>query len=835
MKKQIEISQKLPKLIGLIAICLSVSVFILSDIYDKGTSSDFFTGSFFINYILALGYFSFILLRRIIFQGWNIFKLDGGSFRLFVVLFTISAFALNRSMRAFSEPVLWLEIYIIITQIALILYAYKEKLSDNVKEAIFFIFGAGATIALYFSIVLFPISVFGLLFCWFFGISLNGIIQWIWLAVFLIPVFKIKSRPAKISFLTGAVIPIFIAIFFMFKWSQTQELVKDTNANINKDIPEWVMLSQNLPDDYFTEWAMESDLINETRTDLWGFDMWGFGSSNFIKRHDPFTMISHNILGDLGIYRDNQIKILETKFKYRHEAIPRLWSDDDLITKNIETEVELMPDYRLAYIEKKITIENTYYDPHGWWSPEGEAVYTFHLPEGAVATSLSLWINGVEEKARLTTKEKADSAYTTIVGVEVRDPSVVHWQEGNRLIVRVFPCTPKEDRKFKLGVTVPLRINDNELIFDNVYFQGPDYSDTKESIEIIVKNAEEFKNIDIPKFFKKKNDKYTYKGKYRANWKIKMPKTELSKKYFSFNGNSYKIKEITKTKENINIKNVYLDINNSWSESKFNEIWKLIKEKNVFVFTNELTQITEDNRAGVFVKLHNLNFSLFPIYKIETPKNSLLITESKSDSPMLEDLENTAFKFFTLEYLKSNKGKIKLFDIGDNITSYLKVLKEYDSFDYATGTIDELKQILKENTFPIIKEYENTVALETSNIAIVKDTIAHKSEAPDHLLRLFAYNRIMNEIGNKFLDKEYINNEIINIAKEAYVVTPVSSLIVLESKEDYDKFDIEKTDANTSLENAFTESSGAVPEPHEWALIIMGLLVAGFLFYRFKF
>ena len=39
-------------------------------------------------------------------------------------------------------------------------------------------------------------------------------------------------------------------------------------------------------------------------------------------------------------------------------------------------------------------------------SPE-EALYTFYMPEGAVVTSLSLWINGNEEKAILTTKEKA--------------------------------------------------------------------------------------------------------------------------------------------------------------------------------------------------------------------------------------------------------------------------------------------------------------------------------------------------------------------------------------------------------------------------------------------
>jgi XrtN system VIT domain protein len=93
------------------------------------------------------------------------------------------------------------------------------------------------------------------------------------------------------------------------------------------------------------------------------------------------------------------------------------------------------------------------------------------MPEGAVVTSLSLWINGNEEKAILTTKEKADSAYKTIVGAERRDPSVVHWQEGNSVSVRVFPVLPGESRKFKIGITAPLeRVKGNCVM--KTFFKG---------------------------------------------------------------------------------------------------------------------------------------------------------------------------------------------------------------------------------------------------------------------------------------------------------------------------------------------------------------------------
>jgi hypothetical protein len=54
-------------------------------------------------------------------------------------------------------------------------------------------------------------------------------------------------------------------------------------------------------------------------------------------------------------------------------------------------------------------------------------------------------------------------------------------------------------------------------------------------------------------------------------------------------------------------------------------------------------------------------------------------------------------------------------------------------------------------------------------------------------------------------------------------VSPVSSLVVLETREDYKRFDIKDTD--NSLKNASLNGKGAVPEPHEWALIIIAVFV----------
>ncbi|MFH2094727.1 MAG: XrtN system VIT domain-containing protein [Bacteroidota bacterium] len=830
MKNQKEITHNWPKITGLILIALSALVLIFPKFYNKTPGNDMFSGSFLVSYFFTLGYFAFIIVRHIIFLGWNVFKLDGGTFRLFVVLFTISAFSLNMALGVFAMPVFWLKVYLVLVFLALILYAFREKLPEYFTEPIFFLFGMGLTVAVYFSILLLPVSAFGIMLCWFFGISLHGVVQLIWIPVFLVPVFKTKNRFARISFLTGAVIPLLFVVFFMTKWAKTQDMVENIYENHNPDLPYWVSFSQQIPDDNFTEWAIEGELVNETRTGLWNFDFWGFNPFGPVKRHDPLTVISSTILGPIDIEYNNHVKILETKFKYRHEAIPRLWSGNNLVTKKIKTSVQILPEYRIAYTEKMINIENQ--NNEYWWTPQEEAIYTFHMPEGAVATSLSLWINGVEQKARLTTKEKADSAYNSIVGYEMRDPSLVTWQEGNQLVVRVFPCTPEEDRVFKLGFTTPLSYNDEKLTFSNVYFEGPDFSGAKEEISIFPGNCE---IVEIPGFLKNRGNEYSYDGRYRSKWAITTTAPALSKEWFSFNGKSYHMTEPGIDNVSFNPGSIYLDINNSWSETEFNSVWETVKNKQVYVFYNRVENMTESNKDKLFLDLHSMNFSVFPLYEITDPENSLLITKAGSDSPVLEDFAGFDFHNKIYDWIACLKKPVKAFCLSESITLYIKTLKEFDALDIHYGCTDALTELIEKKQFPVVRTGENGVLIDPSDVVIEMDTVENAGNAPDHIMRLFAYNQILHKAGRNFFNHDYINNDLIALAKEAYVVTPVSSLVVLETTEDYDRFGIEETGSDTSLQNAFLESSGSVPEPHEWALIILSILViTGLLVKKFR-
>lgn len=123
---------------------------------------------------------------------------------------------------------------------------------------------------------------------------------------------------------------------------------------------------------------------------------------------------------------------------------------------------------------------------------------------------------------------------------------------------------------------------------------------------------------------------------------------------------------------------------------------------------------------------------------------------------------------------------------------------------------------------------ETAISEKTAPVNSTSIKTATASLAPDHLARLFTYNALMRQVGRRYFDKSYRDDE--DLQKQAHILSPVSTLIVLETQANYDRFGI-KRDPN-GLDNATLKSDGAVPEPHEWAMLILLPGVAGWLFWK---
>jgi XrtN system VIT domain protein len=90
----------------------------------------------------------------------------------------------------------------------------------------------------------------------------------------------------------------------------------------------------------------------------------------------------------------------------------------------------------------------------------------------------------------------------------------------------------------------------------------------------------------------------------------------------------------------------------------------------------------------------------------------------------------------------------------------------------------------------------------------------------------------MKKVGADYFRHDYVQPQTIAEAEQGYIVSPVSSMIVLETAKDYERFGIDEN--KNSLKNASMKSSGAVPEPQEWMLIILAACIVGSFIYKRK-
>jgi XrtN system VIT domain protein len=761
----------------------------------------FNNGVFFVAHAPIIIYFIHAFFRKKEKTAWYPTRVN--SIFLLLVAFQIGSFLLNLDFQIFPESVGWLQVVLTLHGLTLIALTFRDYLSEKVLNGLYFIMGVGLIVDLYFTFFTLPLASVGLIGIWFFGFSIYA-----WSPVLKV-VYSIGFFTKSITYgryfsrfyACGIAFALSIVLIFNLGWFNLVKKVNTATGDTKSELPQWVRIAQVLPPSVLTEKLLKSNIRGGSF--MFGFE--GIGD----RWHDPLVVLGNAISPMPHIEFEDRAKILKTVFNDRHDAERRLWNGDNLRTSNVDIAIEMLPKQRIAYTEQTLTIENTISKDTRWATQE--AIYIFKMPEGGVVTSLSLWINGKEEKGYLTSKNKADSAYATIVGRENRDPSVVHWREGNTVSVRVFPCTPEDKRKVKIGFTTPMRFENNQLMYENILFDGPPAlsATTHTYIYGVEKVASEVLDFD------RKEKALEYVGKYKNDgWSCTMDCPPLANDVFSFDNASYHVSAYTPQYEAFELSEIYLDINKSW-KNDFDEIWDKVKNKTVYAFcNNEMTQLNEGNIKTISRALLEYNFSIFPIEKVKNANNALIITQNNTNTPDLTDIEKSeSFK----PYLADSPARV----FSRGTTTYWNTLKQMRLVKMQQGTLSDLDRILNQKIFEKNQESFSKVVIESSKTVITQEPKTTESKATDHLFRLWAYNKIMTDIGINIIDKSFRVDSLIPFAEKANIVTPVSSLIVLEKQEDYDRFDIKRN--GNALGNATLNNSGAAPEPHEWALIFLGL------------
>ncbi len=811
-------------LTGLIFLLLSLLIF----------STPFFLhleengGSLFIcNYGIAIVYLIMLIASKRLKRGRK------GLAPLFVLLLIslVSCYSLNRNMNIFDDSVTWWSALLILSGLNYLTIPFHHYFSRPLQYIVFLIAGISLIAFLYLAISLMPWYLVSGVASFAAGISLHTFVPLLF--IFYTGVFVTRAtrehKPVLLAFFTGTAIAIIVIMQFTIRWSAEVARVDYDlyTTPRNAKLPAWVGVAQDCPPSTFNEHFLKTGLVYKT-AGPWNIFSWQMPHQGLDEKqkHDPLIVIATFFAGTSNLEDEDRIKILECLYDSRHQAQERLWRDDDLSTANVNTTVELWPQQHLSYTEEDVTVKSNTLRTN--WRQEQEALYTFHLPEGAAVSSLSLWIKDHEEKALLSSRHKADSAYKQIVGVEHRDPSVVHWQEGDRVVVGVFPVLPQETRHFRIGITAPLEKKENRLLYHSIWFDGPSPGSATASVHIQPMQPLVHAG-PLP----------GQEGAYHPDWTLGFDDPGIDDTTFQFNGTKYSTESYIPAFDPTPVQQVYLDLNHAWTHEEFTSLLPKLAGKKVWAWQPDegLVRITDKNSENIFRSTQKLQFSVFPLTAITQKDGSLLISKSTPVSPALSDLNNTDFSKNIPQWL-SSPGKLCLFNIGDELSPYLKTLKECGAFRFEKGDWDTLRKHLDQQRFIHAVDEPDLVLVDPAGLLIrsgLSKSDTNATAGPDHLLRLFAYRRIQQQLNGR-LPGDYPSEDpatvdsLVNTAEIANIVSPVSSLVVLESEADYKRFDI--TQSQNSLQNASLHSKGAVPEPAEWMLFL--LVIALILYIRHR-
>lgn len=739
----------------------------------------------------------------------------------------IGCFSLNVSIPVFEDLPVW--VYITTFTFCITnFYLYQNTVKNPRAFIIYFVNGISFWIILYFTLYLIPLIPYSFIGILALGIGFYGLVPAIVLIIHLLTVilYLPKNRLYYHSFGAGfSIVIIGFAIFvtgLIVESKKINQITKINTFSRNQGLPLSIIVSQNLKPNFFNEILLKKNIAYRS---IRLFEMSNYGSGRGLRSthtiHNPLICIAYLFCEDLNLASYSKINILKSNFDKRLETEERLWDGKNLFTKSITEDVKIYSDARLAYTE--ITVEIALEEDK--WS-DREAIYSFQLPEGSVATSLSLWVNGVERKGILTTKEKAKKAYDEIVGVEARDPSLMQWREGNRVVVRVFPVTENNPRTFKCGFTTPLKVEDNTMKYQSLSIKGPNISEaeTISRIQIVGNNS-----VETSKDFELKKGFYLNESTGLDDWEATMPLSKINHNSFAWKNKIYEVNEIRKTSIRFTPSEIILDLNDNWTNKQVESFLNL-NLKNVFVYVNGLKkEINKENYKAILLDFEDYHYSLLPLYNLAN--SSLIITKSGTFSANFEELEGSHY----LKKIKSDvkQRNIKVINISADINPFWQTIKEQKYIDYYQTSLPNCLKILKQHQFPLYKTDENSVNIEPAQISIHENERVNisKTFGPNHIYRMYAFGKILEE-QVKIQNDTLAANQYVELAKDANIVTPISSLLVLETDKDYEENGIEKN-VNT-LGNAAINNEGSVPEPHEWLLIIIGFSTLYFYYRKNK-
>ena len=484
----------------------------------------------------------------------------------------------------------------------------------------------------------------------------------------------------------------------------------------------------------------------------------------------------------------------------------------------------------IAYNEWTFTLKNND-------ARRREADFILQLPPDSVVSRVTLWVNGEPKEATFAGRGKATAAYEAVVR-KARDPILVSEIGPDRVRVRMFPLLVDKTMKARIGITTPLHLSrdHNTMHFPKIIAGNVA---PIASHRIWVESKNEIKSNLL-------NTKIV-EGAYQIRGDIKdeeFAKTTIQSPFFS-------------------VKTLSLHSNKSAEIQRFST--QVFEEKKHFhnnlIFLIDGGIKMDSQKEALLKSIGQLESqSLVSLFLVDDRGPRKIIEKqqwsARSKSTFINALSD--FEFVGGRDNISALNRVQEFSNDDNDiiiwihasqpVAFAETLK-LDTFQtpiyelQVDGdrdlNVEKLNLIGALSAIPRAGDMGSDLAAFFAflhrptlqrKIEFGVDSPSPKShQTSSHLFRLAArdeVNRLIAQSQLNTLDDNLNHQEAIRLAHETQIVTRVSAAVVLETSDQYKQYGLDQATGN---------GVPTIPEPEEWALIIiMSLFLVAILWKRRK-
>ncbi len=492
-------------------------------------------------------------------------------------------------------------------------------------------------------------------------------------------------------------------------------------------------------------------------------------------------------------------------------------------------------DAALAYLEWTLVFKNQS-------MTQQEAVSQIQMPPGAVASRLTLWINGEEREAAFARSSRVIEAYNSVTARRL-DPALVTTTGKDRIQLKCFPVPANGEMKVRIGFTVPLALeNDSTGFLAMPYFQDRNFLiSTDHSIWVESKRELEIANAA----FKNEKGAEMFGVRGRLSDKaldvgspIKVSRSpEIKTAWAKDTVNPGTIvKQELRPVTQPTVKKIVFVVDPSASMAPFKDqiagaIRKIPSEVPLAVVLASGNGVNADIVAPASLSgtsgevAERVNMARFeggtdPVSAIEaawelghTEPGSVIIWVHGPQPVELESPE----RLDQLWKRRPNEVPVYSLQIGTGRNAVERSLNESDGVstvlrfgdpgDDLTRLFDNL--LSQKPTLQAVRTVERSVPLSSPTV----------KETSQHLARLWA-----NDESHKLL-RSGSEAQAIDLAVKNQLVTRVSGAVVLETKQQYDQFGLKPVDPN---------SVPTIPEPEEYLLFAVIIFALAYFAWRFR-